>query len=268
MTPVGMLRSGCAPFVLALLSACAQVPQSPALLITGSASYRERIALSPQTVFEATVENVARADAASTTIGQVRIDSPQVPLRFSIPVEAKQVQADGRYVVRARIPLDGRLLFTSDQGHEVLGTNGVRHADILLRRVDAGPPVDPQAANTPRATAKLEDTYWKLVRLQGRAVAAVERQREPHLVMHSAQRRVAGSAGCNRLLGSYSVDGDRISFGRAAGTLMACPQGMEQERAFLDVLALAARWRIDAEQLELLDAQGLSLARFESVELR
>jgi len=43
---------------------------------------------------------------------------------------------------------------------------------------------------------------------------------------------------------------------------------MEQEQAFLDVLAAAARWRIDVEQLELLDAQGLPLARFESVYLR
>ena len=353
MPSFGILRSCWVAFGFVLLAACAQPPQTPALVVTGSATYRERIALPPQAVFEASVEDVSRADAPSTTLGRVRIESPRVPLSFSIPVDAAQLHAAGRYVLRARIVLDGRPVFTSDTAHEVLGTNGVRHADILLRRVDAAPAaasrrltgryslmadaalfidctsgerlavaeegdnaalqraylaarpspgasmrvtvdgrvesrppvegagaarptlvverhlaVDTAACDAPLGTAKLEDTYWKLVRLQGRPVDAVERQREPHLVLQSAQRRVAGSAGCNRILGSYSVDGDRISFGRAAGTMMACPQGMEQEQTFLDVLAAAARWRIDVEQLELLDAQGLPLARFESVYLR
>jgi copper homeostasis protein (lipoprotein) len=121
---------------------------------------------------------------------------------------------------------------------------------------------------TPYATAALENTYWKLVQLRGRPVDDVERQREAHIVLQPAQRRLAGSGGCNRLVGSYTLAGERLSFGGAAATRMACPQGMAQEQTFLDALAAAARWRIDAQRLELLDAQGASLARFEAVALR
>jgi copper homeostasis protein (lipoprotein) len=115
---------------------------------------------------------------------------------------------------------------------------------------------------TPAAPAKLEGTTWKLAALRGRPVEVAERQPEPHLVLLPEQQRIAGSGGCNRIVGGYKLDGDRLTFGRAAATLMACPQGMEQERAFLDTLSSAARWRIDGQRMELLDEAGVVLAQF------
>lgn len=41
-----------------------------------------------------------------------------------------------------------------------------------------------------------------------------------HLVMKDGE--VRGSDGCNGILGSYSVDGDRLSFSLGIGTLKAC----------------------------------------------
>jgi heat shock protein HslJ len=120
---------------------------------------------------------------------------------------------------------------------------------------------------TPHSTAELQETYWRLVELKGRAVVVADRRREPHVELHP-DGRVTGSTGCNRLAGSYTSDAERISFGRTAGTMMACAAGADDERGFLDALGAAARWRIDGERLELLDAQGGSLARFESVYLR
>jgi len=58
----------------------------------------------------------------------------------------------------------------------------------------------------------LENTHWKLTRLGGRAVIVPERQREPSFVLHAENRRVVGSSGCNRLVGSYRVDGNKIAF--------------------------------------------------------
>jgi heat shock protein HslJ len=46
--------------------------------------------------------------------------------------------------------------------------------------------------------------------------------------------RVAGSGGCNRVMGSFEVDGDQLRFGRMGSTRMSCPDGMEQERRFLE----------------------------------
>ena len=117
-------------------------------------------------------------------------------------------------------------------------------------------------------TATLENTYWKLLSLRGQPVQLVQAQREPHFILQGPQKRVAGFSGCNRLLGSYTLDGASLSFGRMAGTMMACLQGAEQERAFLDALGAVAGWRISGERLDLLDAGGATLAQFESMYLQ
>ena len=67
----------------------------------------------------------------------------------------------------------------------------------------------------------------------------------------------------HRLVGGYRVDGERIELGPVASTMMACPEGMDKEEAFVDVLGRAASWSILGEHMELLDANGARLARFE-----
>ena len=46
--------------------------------------------------------------------------------------------------------------------------------------------------------------------------------------------------------------------------MMACKESMEQEAAFLKGLGSAAAWEIRGEHLELYDAAGGLLLRFES----
>jgi heat shock protein HslJ len=49
--------------------------------------------------------------------------------------------------------------------------------------------------------------------------------------------RVAGSGGCNRMAGGFSLTGEGLHFGPMASTMMACPEPlMEQERRMLDAL--------------------------------
>lgn len=118
------------------------------------------------------------------------------------------------------------------------------------------------------ATDPLENTYWKLTRLGTVPVVVTEHQREPSLVLHADNHRVAGSGGCNRLMGSYVVEGRTLHFNHMASTKMACPEGMQQEQAFLDALNNTATWKIAGEHLELYDDQGTTLARFEATHLR
>jgi copper homeostasis protein (lipoprotein) len=110
----------------------------------------------------------------------------------------------------------------------------------------------------------LEDSYWKLVALADDAVSPVESQPEPHLVLRSADKRMAGSDGCNRLLAGYVLEGDRIQFTQAAATMMACPAGMETARGYAEAIAATSRWRILGNQLELYDGQDRLVARFEA----
>jgi copper homeostasis protein (lipoprotein) len=123
-----------------------------------------------------------------------------------------------------------------------------------------------ESCEAPVATAHLEDTYWKLTRLGNAAVLADDKQREPHVVLRSQDRRLGGSGGCNRLLGGYELDGDTLTFGQMATTKMACAQGMDTEQAFLEALTQVKTWKIVGAHLELFDASGNLLARFEALQ--
>lgn len=68
--------------------------------------------------------------------------------------------------------------------------------------------------------------------------------------------------------GSYRLDGDRIAVEGLAMTRMACITRMEQEETFLDVLANASRWRVRGAHLDLFDAAGALLARFEAIHMQ
>lgn len=74
---------------------------------------------------------------------------------------------------------------------------------------------------------------------------------------------MAGSTGCNRYTAPYTVDGDGLDLGEIASTQMACgPPGDEVERAFGDALGRVASWRLEDEELALLDAGEAEVLRF------
>lgn len=59
--------------------------------------------------------------------------------------------------------------------------------------------------------------------LGGLPVEPSEGGRDPHLVLDPHDRRLSGSGGCNRLLGRYERDGDRLGFGAVATTMGPAP---------------------------------------------
>ncbi len=122
--------------------------------------------------------------------------------------------------------------------------------------------------SAPRAT--LENTLWKLVALGGEPAKAGSGGREISFTLATEGSRVRGSTGCNRMMGGYTLAGEKIGFTQLATTRMACanPDGQRLEAAFLKSLEEAAQWRIQGETLELSDNQGKKLARFESLYLR
>jgi putative lipoprotein len=227
--------------------------------IKGTATYRERMALPPGAVLEATLENVSRADAPSELVGRTRIEQPgNPPIRFEIPFDTSRIDPRGRYTVRATITVDGKPFFTTDQHHPVLTGGGGSEVKLLLRRVGTSTGSD----------ESLENTYWKLTHLEGAPVGRDFQRREPHLIFNSLTRRVTGSGGCNQLTGGYEVSGDRLQLSQVASTMMACLKGMETERAFLQTIERVSGWRISGKQLELLDADGKAIARFDGLHMK
>lgn len=122
-----------------------------------------------------------------------------------------------------------------------------------------------ETCGVPWADSPLRNTTWKLVRLNGEPARAFANQREPHLIFDAKAQRVAGSGGCNRLTGSFEVDGDVMRLPPMVGTRVACAQGMAQEKAFVDALGKVATWQARGSHLDLFDAQRQVVARFEAV---
>ena len=104
-------------------------------VVTGTATYRERIALPPNAVFEATLQDVSVADAPSAEIARTTIDRPpQVPIPFTIAIDPARVDPRRTYSVRGTILVDGKPWFTSDVAYPVLTRGAGSSVTMLLKR--------------------------------------------------------------------------------------------------------------------------------------
>jgi len=130
-----------------LLSACA-MPSSPSaggsaaqLRVTGSVTYRERIALDPAADIVVQLLDVSLMDAPSKVLAEQRIkaNGRQVPFAYELKVDAARIDPRMRYAVSARITRGEQLLFINDTQYPVLTQGGATSADLVLVRVTQAP---------------------------------------------------------------------------------------------------------------------------------
>ena len=83
--------------------------------VTGTFTYRERIALTPNAVVEVKLVDISRADAPAITIGEQIIKNPgQVPIAFEIEYDLADIDERFSYTVEVRITEGGELAFIND----------------------------------------------------------------------------------------------------------------------------------------------------------
>jgi copper homeostasis protein (lipoprotein) len=182
--------------------------------------------------------------------------------RWPVAQEGANATLEAAYV-RAR-PGPGAGVLVSVEGRVALRprVEGTGTQPTLI--VDRFLNVWPLERCAPRfSAAPLQGTDWTLTRLGDQAISGSSPHPAPSLTLHADSPRFSGSGGCNRLMGGYVLTGDSITFGAIAGTKMACPGGMDTETAFLAALTQVRGWRVAGRLLELRDAQGAVLARFE-----
>lgn len=138
----------------------------------------------------------------------------------------------------------------------------------------ASPPVPPVPAALPQGAASvpagaqvalqqgLFGVRWRIQEMLGAPLGpAAGGQRAPHLVFDASHQRLSGSGGCNRLMGNFTLDGQRLGFKRVVTTMMACPQGMEQERRLIETLSEVQRWHLEEGTLMLMNWQQQVLVK-------
>jgi NAD(P)-dependent dehydrogenase (short-subunit alcohol dehydrogenase family)/uncharacterized lipoprotein YbaY len=109
--------------------------------VTGTVSYRERIALPPAATIRVQLVDVSRADAPADVLGEQLIEAAgrQVPFAFEIPYDPARIDERMSYAVQARIEDGGRLLFISDQHYSVITQGAPTTVNLLLKSVGHSP---------------------------------------------------------------------------------------------------------------------------------
>ena len=70
---------------------------------------------------------------------------------------------------------------------------------------------------------------------------------------------LAGFGGCNNIFGNYVEDGQRLTIGSLAMTKKLCPDVMEAERAFIQILERAHSFKATHLRLVITDADEKTL---------
>lgn len=108
--------------------------------ISGSVSYRQRIALPPDAILTIKIQDTSRADAKALTLAEQTIElaGQQVPIAFNLVVDRDLIgKKRARITLAARIEQHGKLLFINDKSYPVKLVDGKSHVDMELRQVNA-----------------------------------------------------------------------------------------------------------------------------------
>jgi putative lipoprotein len=101
--------------------------------VSGTVTYRERIALAPDAVVKVQIQDVSLQDVAATVMGEQVIRNPgQVPIPYEVAYDPKEIEDNHTYAVAARIEDGGgKLLFITTQSYPVI-TRGNPTKDVQL----------------------------------------------------------------------------------------------------------------------------------------
>lgn len=197
------------------------------------------------------------ADAASFT-------ECRTGMRFPVAQEKGYLALERAYLAARRTPGEPLLVtFDGRLTSRPVGESERLNDATVVERFDRVWPGE-TCARQAFSRASLTNTYWRPVELAGKPVVVEDSRREPHLMLVPGEDKLRGFAGCNQFLGRYGVNENGLRFTGVAATRMFCEGVMDREQAFLSALEGTASHKIVGEALDLYDANGKLLARFES----
>jgi len=181
---------------------------------------------------------------------------------YPVAMEGKYIEMERAYLnseiaagEEALVKLRGRLL--ERDGMEI----NTREVKLI---VDSFDKLVPDETCTPSVHAELIGTYWRLDQLQGSPVKTPEGMKEAHMILAGEDSRAHGNAGCNNFFGQFTTADDALTFSALGATMMACPEAMDTEQAFLAALGNTTHYKISGLFLELY-ADDQLLATLEAV---
>ena len=124
--------------LLALVSAASAGGNDPqydeaTAMVSGTVSYRERIALPANALVVVQLRDVSLMDVAAKLISE-QIIEPQhsVPIPFSLAYDPGKIDERMTYAIYATIRSGGRILFVTDRSYQVLTRGHPQRIDLIL----------------------------------------------------------------------------------------------------------------------------------------
>lgn len=109
----------------------------------------------------------------------------------------------------------------------------------------------------------VEDVKWVISTLEGKDMSTINNHGKAiYFTLNSKDNRVNGYSGCNTFMGTYKLEGTKISFSQMASTRMACPDSDINESEILSVFETADNFTIADGKLSLNKARRAPLAVF------
>ena len=107
--------------------------------IEGSVFYRERMMLPPNAEIKVTLEDVSKMDVAAEIISTI-VFSPTggPPWNFAMEYDPSRIDKRHSYAVRARIEVNGQLMFINTQQVPAFTAVNGKPLEILVSRVGRG----------------------------------------------------------------------------------------------------------------------------------
>ena len=217
---------------------------STEVAVKGIVTYREKIALGPESVVRVRVE-------------------PQFPMLPTPYLAELKVETKGR-----QVPIPFMIIF--ERPSHVSGTKYFLTASVFQRGIMTHMMRERQLIDfeTPRKeyelsverilnAEKLEDKKWILEELNGKPVLPKQNE-SPYLLLGGLEKLCRGFGGVNRFSGSYVLVGQTLKFNEVLSTLIGAKgPRMEQERLFLDALRETDIYRLVGNRLTLLKGRTI-----------
>ena len=213
----------------------------PSAEVTGTVTYRQRIALADDAILSVQIQDISLADAPAQVMGETSMptEGAQVPLPFAVTYSPSDIQENHQYGLSVRITDgSGKLLFINDTVVPVI-TNGNPTSDIEVVVVPVG---DSASAEKPASTLPPEigNKVWQWTSFSDPASGEMTIDNPAN---YQLQFNEDGTflivADCNSGSGTYTMDNGSLSLSMGIMTRAFC--GEESlDTQYLQYLEVAA----------------------------
>lgn len=108
---------------------------------------------------------------------------------------------------------------------------------------------------TDKGVPGLEDRRWYLLEIEGDRDILSVNDKEPYIEFDGNSHKVGGNATCNNFFADYKIEGNSLSLGKPATTMVSCSEGKDQEYRFLQALMRIDSWKIIDNMLYLYEGE-------------